>query len=131
VIDPDHIEQTEVVGYAVYEPPVLILCHPIPIIDRIAPQLSSTAEVVRGHPSLEPWTPVFGQLEQLGMCPDIRTIEGQVYRDIPYQTDPMLAAGFLELGILSPKQELIELMAKYVFFHLGSGLFQGLGMAIP
>ena len=69
----------------------------IPIVDRVAPQLSLSAEVIRWNPSDEARAAMFLQHEKLGVRPNIAGIRGHKKWQVADQADAFGMRVLLEL----------------------------------
>src|SRR5262249_14298029 len=106
VIEADRVDVAEQGPQAIDAPAVATRGQRVPVIDRIAPELSSRAEVVRRHTGDDAWPVLPVEQEQLGVGPHVARIrrdeEGQV-------TDQAHAFGEgmgLQAGSLTEQQEL-------------------------
>ncbi len=87
VIDPDDVIQLcQILNPS--QPPVIPGVFVIvPVIQRVAPQLSIGAESIRRTAGHSDRLPVFIQLEELGMAPGIHRVQGDINRQVADDVD--------------------------------------------
>ena len=95
VVEPHHIEQRHVALHAPDPPGVVLRAVYVPVIHRIAPELTGGRIVVGRHARDQLGAAVGLELEQRRVRPHIRGVCGNVDRDIPDDLD----AFFIGVGM--------------------------------
>src|SRR5208282_1262018 len=111
-------------------PRIPLFFHHVPAIKRTAPALSVFAEKIRGHTS-DNFRIEFGvQAKQLGMSPDIGTVEIHEDGDVAHDTNGTLRAiGTKRLPLLE-KEELHDAAHIEFLEHFGVRLLEGHWIAV-
>ena len=106
VVDAQHIIEEGGTLDAADPPAVAIRLHPVPVIERVAPELSVLGKGIGRNPGdLLRHMPVV-QLEELRLAPDIRRVHRDIDGDVADQADALLAGIGLEGLPLAVEQEL-------------------------
>ena len=90
VVDTDHVKQARGGADTLLPPCVAVLTHPIPVIERISPELAVLREIIRraaGHTGRRSG---LVELEQRRIRPDIAGIIGHIDRQVTDDLDPLL-----------------------------------------
>ncbi len=90
MVHPDDVEQSERGAKALNPPGVAILCHHIPAVQRISPQLPGGTEVVRGNAGHHRRIPLLIEMKQRRVGPGIGAVVGHEDRDVPNDADSPL-----------------------------------------
>jgi len=113
VVNAHHIKKAEVMGKPLYPPAVPGLLKYVPAVNRISPELTGCAEIVRRHTGDAERPFVLIQFEEVCMCPDI----GAVIADI----DGYIANEFyaLVITIIFQRMQLFEkqILKKFLPFN--------------
>ena len=102
MVEADHIEQRHVALHAPDPPRVVFRLVRCPVVHGVAPQLTGCRIVIGRYACHQLGAAVGLQLEQLGVCPYIGRVGGNVNRDV---TDDLNA---LFVGILAQCRPLLE-----------------------
>src|SRR5579863_840251 len=84
VIEPHQIEQVQGCPEAITPPAVTGSSRYIPAIERIAPKLTSCAEIVGGNTRYHAWSALLIQTKQLRMSPYISAVVSDVDWDVAH-----------------------------------------------
>ena len=88
-----------------------------PVIDRVAPQLTGSAEIIRRNPRNYFGEAVLVQLEHLWFRPDIGTVRGDEDRDIPDEVDSLVIGIFFQSEPLLEEYPLKEFLISDLVFQ--------------
>ena len=123
MIYADHIEQLSQSRYPADPPAKAVLFHHIPVVQRIAPELSVLSEQIRRYARDFLRQFLLIELEPVRFSPDFRGIQSYVYRDVPYYAYARFIRVSLEIIPLLIEQELNILKHFHVFeeFFVPSG----------
>ena len=83
VVDTYAVELCKQVPEAFHPPVVPPQCQCVPVIERIAPQLSGIAEIIRRHTGHDCWFTASIQQENIPISPHIGRIISYEYRNVP------------------------------------------------
>ena len=90
----------------------------IPVIERVAPQLSGSAEIIWRHSGYAGRVALRIELEQLLVCPDIGAVECDEDRDITDDLDAFFMSIVAQCDPLLLKDKLDEAIVTDLFFQL-------------
>src|SRR5215813_4187440 len=85
MIKTNHIDVGQQRAYTIDAPLIASPLHRVPVIDWVSPQLSISAEVIRGHARNKLWSHLFIKQEQLGIRPDIGRVRRNEKRQVTDQ----------------------------------------------
>ena len=97
MIEPHHIEKRERGTEALDPPLVSAGGQQVPAINRVPPELSRGAEIIRRHTGDYGRAALIVEIEQIGMGPHIRAVVRNIDREVAHETDTALLAISLEL----------------------------------
>ncbi len=109
VINPYDIIHLCRKSHTVFPPCKSVIFHLIPVIKRVAPQLTCRAEIIRRHTGNRDGTAIFIELEQIRMPPDVCTVQRHVNRNITNDLNPVIICIRFQLTPLPVKLKLAEL----------------------
>src|SRR5512137_2403563 len=110
VIDPDKVEELQIVTDPRDPPGITGLPERIPVIHGIPPELSLPAEVVRRHAGDKDRTALFIELEKRWAPPHIGAVVMDIIGQISHDGDPEAVAVILEGPPLAEEKKLAELL---------------------
>jgi hypothetical protein len=128
VVDSEAVEQGCRRTHATNPPGIAGLLHVVPVVDRVAPELTVLAEVVRRNASYAARSALFVQLKLLGRAPDVRTVQRNIDGQIAHNLNAVtVGVGFQPCPLFKeqPLNKLVEANAFFQAFARGiqSGLF--------
>ena len=126
VVDPDCVVEEEGALHAGSPPGKILRPVPVPVIDRISPELSRRGKSVRRASGDYGRTPFAVQLEVLRMAPGIRAVHSDIDRQIADYTDPVFVGVIFDRLPLQEKHILQEAIETDVVHQLGVPFFHGL-----
>ena len=112
MVDPDPVKVSQVVPDALQPPVVSGGLQPIPAVDRMAPQLTGGAEIVRRDAGNTPGKQLIVQFEQIGMGPDVGAAMVDIDGDVAEQLNLIVFAILAQRPPLLVKQKLQELFLE-------------------
>ena len=124
VVEPHHIEQRHVALHAPDPPGVVLRAVYVPVIHRIAPELTGGRIVVGRHARDQLGAAVGLELEQRRVRPHIRGVCGNVDRDIPDDLDAFFIGVGMQRVPLLEKDILQEDAEVDLVPQLGGRLFK-------
>ncbi len=89
---------------AIDPPGKIVFDHVIPVVNRIAPELTGSAEIIGRHSGNYSRRAGFVEFEIFGMAPDIRGIVSNKNRHVTDDAYLFLSAVSFESGVLFEKQ---------------------------
>ncbi len=108
MVDPGNVDQP-VDGAKPLNPPAeAVLAHPLPVVERVAPELPGRAEVIRRHSGNLCAPPPGVELELRAIGPDVGAIVGDEDRDIAEDQHASLVGVASQRGPLPVERELSE-----------------------
>ena len=110
MVETHHVEHLERCPHALNPPTKTISQHPLPVVERITPELSGGAEIVRRYAGHNNRPPIRLELELIRISPDICRVLRHKDRNIANEADAALVAIGLERKPLPEEKKLIELM---------------------
>ena len=87
MVDAHHVEQPRRTAEAADPPAVAVLPHPLPVVERVTPELAVLAERVRRTPGHRRGAVLPVELELLRLRPDVGRIQRHIDRQIADQTN--------------------------------------------
>src|SRR5690606_29395357 len=82
MVDTNKVKHIHIKTQACHPPVELTLFQTLPVKNRISPQLSGFTEVIRRNSTNKSWIKIFIEIKNIGICPNIRTIRGNIHRNI-------------------------------------------------
>ena len=126
VVDPDRVVEEEGALHAGPPPGEILRPVPVPVIDRVSPELSRRGKSVRRASGDYGRTPFAVQLEVLRMAPGIRAVHSDIDRQIADYADPVFVGVIFDRLPLQEKHILQEAIETDVVHQLGVPSFHGL-----
>ena len=117
MVDPHHVINIKAVFKSFQPPGKTSLFMVVPVIEGVAPELSRSAEVVRGAARRGGLTAVFIQLEKFRIRPDIRTVGGYIDRNVSDDPDPLPVRVIFQLHPLFIKFKLQKTAETHTFLQ--------------
>ena len=124
MVDTHGIDRLEQPSQAAHPPGVIGFGVPLPVIVRVAPQLSRLAEIVRRHSGAGLRPPVRIQGEQVGAGPHIGAVMRDKNRQVADDPDSLLVGATPQLLPLAEEQILTEPVKFDLDSQFPSSLFQ-------
>ena len=121
MVDAYAVKEGECIAHTLAPPSIAILLHTLPIVERIAPELTVGAEVIGRHACHCLGTKLSIEQEELVVCPDVGTVVGNVDGNVPDHGDAALVGVCLDLHPLTEEFILDELPGPERFFLVGIG----------
>ena len=90
-----------------YPPAVVLLFHGRKIVERIAPQLTVLAEVVRGYAGYSRRIPLLVQLEQLLMGPTVCAVMSHEHGHVPQDCNALIPSVPVQ-AVPLPEEDVLE-----------------------
>src|SRR6056297_1172931 len=111
-------------------PPEAVPLHGLPIVERVTPELSRFAEIIRWNSGHSAGHPVRSQLKKLRAGPDIDAIHGDIDGKISQKKDVPFASEGTQPRPLTEEEKLPEDMDFHLTFQPSALLPEGLGIAV-
>src|SRR5215813_15297698 len=125
MIETNHVHVSKQRTDSVDAPTKARLPQRLPVVDRIAPELSLGAERVGGYASHELWFPIFVQQEQLRVGPDVTRVRRNEKRQITNQAHALSVGITFDPFALAVQQELSKAdfidVARQIMPRAGQG----------
>ena len=109
MVNTKHIIALRRLFHALYPPLVAVLLHLVPVVERVAPELTRRREIVRRHTRNAARVSSLVKLKQLGLRPDVGAVGRNVYRNVADNAYSVLVAVAPERVPLMEKQILNKL----------------------
>ena len=87
MVDPDQVDQFEQMSEARDPPAVAVAGHGFPVVQRIAPELTRGAEIVRRYTGHHDRLTSLVEFEQVLVRPHVRTVVGHEDRNVAHDGD--------------------------------------------
>ncbi len=129
VVESDDVEQLKRAPQSLRPPFEAALCHPVPPVDRVSPQLALGAEVVGRHAGHHGGGAVVVEPEALLVSPHVGTVGGDVDGQVPEQPDVTGVAVGLQGRPLAVKEVLPVDVSLDRRFVLLAGASKGVRVA--
>ena len=121
VVEAHEVHEGEHGAEAVDPPRVAGAGERVPAVERVAPELAGGAEVVGRHAGLERRPAVGGEVEELGVGPDVGAVVGHEDRDVAHDADAALAGLPAHVRPLLEEEPLLELDLAHLAGELAPG----------
>src|SRR5262249_62220787 len=122
MVQPNHIHGGEQRTDSIDAPPITSLPQHVPVVDRVTPELSLRAEIIRGHASHELRPLLFIQQEQLRVGPNVARVRRNEKGQVTNQAHALSAGMSFQPFALAEQQELSEANLIDVARQIAPGL---------
>ena len=122
MIDPYDIEQLSAVADPVHPELVSAFFHVLPVINRIAPTLSGSTEIIRRDSRNKHRSPICVQEKIIFSAPHVCRIQSHIKRNVPHDPDTFFICGYLDFHPLAIEDILKECVEPGFFLLFSSQL---------